>query len=295
MADKEQAAGTDEIRRIAAFVRSHPRASRHVVDLPYRLASHAARDPANRGLWTDQHAKLRAYALAQTPMWTLDYVRSDADPDLEREILAWGIDRWREIAASGGPHTMCVDVAADDAERQALLESLGFTRYEWRQHHLAQPLPAAIPPSEAPTGFELRPLDGEAEVEGYVALHRAAFGSENMTVAWRRQTLDMPEYRSDLDLVAVAPDGQLAGFFIGWLATVVGRIEAQIEPLGVRPDLQGRGLGRALIHEALRRFAAAGAARAHIEVDVDNRAATQLYAGAGFQVEQTVLKYGKRM
>ncbi len=287
----------DDLRRIAAFVRARPSARRQVVDLPYRLASPAVQDPANRRLWTDGHGAVHAYALAQTPMWTLDYALAPrwAGAELEREVLAWGVARWRAIAASGGPGMIFVDVPVGDTDRQALLGALGFARHAWYQMRLSQPLPAAIPPGEIPAGFTIRPLAGAAEVEGYVALHRAAFGSENMTVDWRRRTLAAPEYRADLDLVAEAADGRLAGFCIGWLAMVDGRTEAQIEPLGVRPDVQGRGLGRALIGAALHQFQTAGAERAHIEVDADNAAALALYTRAGFRPAQTFLKYGKQM
>ncbi len=297
MPKQDQADRSGELRRIAKFVRAHPSARRHVVDLPYRLASHAAHDPANRRLWTDAKGTLWAYAIAQIPIWTLDYAFVSIWPGvgLEREILEWGVARWRAIAASGGPGMNFVDVPAGDTDRLALLDSLGFECHEWYQMHLSQPLPAAIPPGETPAGFSIRPLAGAAEVESYVALHRAAFGSENMTVVWQCQTLAMPEYRPDLDLVAVAPDGRLAGFCIGWLATVDGRTEAQIEPLGVHPDFQGRGLGRTLIAAALRRFQAAGAERAHIEVDGDNAAAHSLYTSVGFRPAQTFLKYGKRV
>jgi ribosomal protein S18 acetylase RimI-like enzyme len=187
---------------------------------------------------------------------------------------------------------MFVDVGEDDAARQAMLASLGFARHGWYQLHLTQPLDTPIPPGDVPAGYGIRPLAGEAEVEGYVALHRTAFGSENMSAAWRRQTLATPQYRAGLDLVAVAPDGRLAGFCIGWLASVEGRVEAQIEPLGVHPDAQGRGLGRALILEALRRFRVAGAVRAHIEVDGDNDAARGLYVATGFRPSAKFLKYG---
>jgi mycothiol synthase len=147
---------------------------------------------------------------------------------------------------------------------------------------------------EAPSGVSIRPLAGAAEVEGYVTLHRVAFGSENMTLDWRHRILMLPDYRPELDLVAIAPDGRLAGFCIGWLAVVDGRTEAQIEPLGVHPDIQGQGLGRALVGEALRRFQAAGAERAHIEVDGDNTAARELYTRSGFHPTQTFLTYGTR-
>jgi len=63
---------------------------------------------------------------------------------------------------------------------------------------------------------------GASEVQDYVELHRAVFESTNMTHAWRARTLGCLGYLHDLDLVAVAPDGRLAAFCIGWLSVRVG-------------------------------------------------------------------------
>ena len=43
-----------------------------------------------------------------------------------------------------------------------------------------------------------------------MALHRDAFGTTRMTVEGRLAMMRDPEYRSELDLVAVAPDGSRA-------------------------------------------------------------------------------------
>jgi len=284
-----------DLGRVAAFARSHPDACRHVVDLPYRLAAPSAQDAANRRLWASADGGLVAFAIAQLPFWSLDYaVALDAGEELERAVVAWGVARWRELARLHGRPAFYVDCAEGQPERVALLEGLGFARSsDWRQYHLRQPLDAPIAVPALPEGFVIRPLAGAlAEAGAYAALHRAAFGSEDMTEAWRRQTLLMPEYRPDLDLVAVAPDGRLAGFCVCWLAEVAGGSEGQVEPIGVHPDFQGHGLGRALLIEGLRRLRAAGARVAHVEVDGGNDAARALYESAGFHVSRTILKYG---
>jgi mycothiol synthase len=101
-----------------------------------------------------------------------------------------------------------------------------------------------------------------------------------MTTAWRTATLQQPQYRPDLDLVAVTPDGQLAGFCGGWLGP--DGSAAQIEPLGVHPQWSARGIGSALLAQVLTRFASAGANRAIVEVEPGNQAAVRSYRAAGF-------------
>ena len=69
-------------------------------------------------------------------------------------------------------------------------------------------------------------------------------------------------YESDLDLVAVAPDGSLAVCCIGWFDTTTRW--AEIEPLGVVPDHRGRGLASALCAAMARRVARAGGQHLYI-------------------------------
>ncbi|HXV91833.1 MAG TPA: ribosomal protein S18-alanine N-acetyltransferase [Pseudonocardia sp.] len=65
--------------------------------------------------------------------------------------------------------------------------------------------------------------------------------------------------------------------------TVGGHAEAEIHTLGVGPQHQGRGIGRALLHGLL---AVADTARAAVflEVRTDNEAARGLYESEGFTV-----------
>jgi ribosomal protein S18 acetylase RimI-like enzyme len=132
-------------------------------------------------------------------------------------------------------------------------------------------------------------------VEAYVTLHRAVFESESMTAAWRRRTLQHADYQPDLDLVMVDPDGQLAAFCVCWFSTsgIEGRPSGQIEPLGVRADMRGHGLGRAILTESVRRLYQRGAEHVVVETDNYRDAAFTLYEAVGFQVRQNVLVYRK--
>ena len=115
-----------------------------------------------------------------------------------------------------------------------------------------------------------------------------------MTVGWRRRTLRCPEYMPDLDLIAVAPDGLLAAFCVGWLDQhpAVGQ-RGQIEPMGVLEGFRGLGLGRAILLEALHRLYLCGANEVYVETDKQRNAAMELYRSAGFRVAQDVLVYRK--
>ncbi len=300
MIEMRPPAGASDMQRIYDLVQAFPAENFHVVDLPYRLCSPSAQEPENVRLWEDEQSRLLGYAIAQQPFWALDYFAHPAAraEGLEERILAWGLERWPQMMPrQEGRLSLWLDAREDQTERIALLERLGFVRDAWSMLHLSQSLARVLPPPAVPEGFSIRPLAGEAEVAAYVGLHWAAFGSNNMTVDWRRRILESPQYVPALDLVAVDADGALAGFCICWLSQRAndhnGSVAGQVEPIGVRPDLQQRGLGRALLLEGLRRLQAHGAMTAYVDCAGENDPAFQLYEGAGFRIAYKVLKYRK--
>jgi ribosomal protein S18 acetylase RimI-like enzyme len=290
--------GQRDLQRIYDFAQAFPAQHIHVVDLAYRFCTPSAQASENARLWEDAQGNLRGFAIVQLPWLTVDYAVHPAasDAGLEEMMLAWALERWPQVMAEHGlSYSLFVEVRDDQPDRMALLERLGFVRDDWHTLYLSQPLRGPIPTVQPPEGFTIRPLAGEAEVEGYVALQRAAFGTTNMTVEWRARTLQAPQYVPELDLVAVAPDGALAAFCICWLSQrghdENGSNAGQVEPIGVRPDLQQRGLGRAILLEGLRRLQAHGATTALIESDGDNDPAHGLYESVGFRVAATIWKY----
>ena len=71
-----------------------------------------------------------------------------------------------------------------------------------------------------------------------------------------------------------------AGRVDGYAGLAVGGDEAEVQTIGVRPDQQGRGIGRTLLGELI---AAAGGRRILLEVRTDNEPALALYRSAGFE------------
>ena len=72
----------------------------------------------------------------------------------------------------------------------------------------------------------------------------------------------------------------------GYCGTVQGVFESRrtgaIQNLGITPAHRGRGLGRALLEQALCGFARAGARMCALEVTAQNGAAVELYRRSGF-------------
>ena len=65
----------------------------------------------------------------------------------------------------------------------------------------------------------------------------------------------------------------------------------EVYVVGIRPDAQGGGLGKALTAIGLRHLAAQGLPTAMLYVDADNEAAVGVYEGLGFTTHETDLMY----
>lgn len=74
------------------------------------------------------------------------------------------------------------------------------------------------------------------------------------------------------------PTQVLAGYLCLWLVAE----EAQVQNLAVHPAFRGRGVGRRLLWEGLRRCRDKGAHTANLEVRPSNLAAQALYRSLGF-------------
>jgi ribosomal protein S18 acetylase RimI-like enzyme len=292
--------GKADIQAMCALARLSPIDNLHVVDLPYRLGSWALDDPANIGLWTDADGQLLAWAVMQTPFWTIDYAcHPQSDRHIYPEILAWADRRARQVPDTpyGHPCWFAM-VFANQTNRIRHLEASGFASQanrgqdSWSKVLMSRTARTPMPLCKMPAGFTVRPLEGEGEIEAYVALHQSVFESRNMTAAWRARTLDCPEYMPDLDLVAVGPDGRLAAFCVCWLGRGT-KVSGQIEPLGVRAELQQSGLGRAILSEGLRRMQKYGADPVLVETDSYRNAAVRLYESVGFRAARRILVYRK--
>lgn len=269
----------------------------HVVDLPYRLSSWAFDSADNVALW-EEGDTLLGWGAVQSPFWALDYaLHPAAPPGLHEAILAWGEARARHLLATpDGRPSWFVSVFERQAERRRALAAAGFADQSaaeepWSKVLFRRDGQEPSPHVALRPGFALRPLAGADEVPAYVALHRAVFGTENMTEAWRWATLDAPGHRPEFDLVATGPSGDLVGFAIGWWWDGPGGPVAQVEPFGVRADARRYGVAWALMFELLRRMADAGAAEVRVETDRQRDAAFAFYQACGFQIVENVLVY----
>lgn len=284
---------------MSALARQFPQDNLHVVDLPYRFSSWAFDDPENVALWFDENQRLIAWAVMQSPFWTIDYVcHPEAARDLHPEILAWADERARAIKDT--PYARSAWFAmvfSGQQERIRDLENAGFKcqsdagEDSWSKVLMRRSSQTPVKVYEPRSGFTVRSLAGEKEVPAYVELHRSVFESKNMTMEWRGRTLQHPDYMPELDVVVESTDGRLAAFCICWFDKVSK--SGHVEPLGNHKDFRPYALGRVALSEGLRRLQSLGAQNIFVETDNYRNTAFRLYESFDFQVIQDVLVYRK--
>jgi ribosomal protein S18 acetylase RimI-like enzyme len=284
---------------MSALARQFSENNLHVIDLPYRLSSWALDNPENISLWFDENQHLVAWAVLQTPFWTIDYVcHPAAELNLHQEILSWADQRASiTVNTTHGRPAWFIMAFSGQHNRIRDLENAGFKCQSdvgddsWSKVLMRRSSRTPVKVFEPRSGFTVRPLAGEQEVNSYVELHQSVFESKNMTVDWRIRTLQHPDYRPDLDLVVESPDGRLVAFCICWFDR--NSRAGHVEPLGSHKDFRQYALGRVALSEGLHRLQSLGAQNIFVETDNYRNTAFRLYESFDFQVIQDVLVYRK--
>lgn len=195
---------------------------------------------------------------------------------LGAHLLDWGLD---EAARVAGPVT--VETESLTAQAEALFGARGL-RQVFAEDVMRVDLTRAVPDQAAPDGgwpdgTTLAVWSAQTAAR-FHRVYEAAFRERPGFPGWPAdqwiaETADDDEFRPDWSVLATAPGLGDAGFVtaaIGWIVQV-----------GVIPSARGRGIGAALVTEALRRMGADGATHAWLDVNIDNPA-VRLYRRLGF-------------
>ncbi len=243
----------------------------------WRVAEDDPRSIYQTQLWFDGD---RLAAFAWPIEGQVDILVHPDYPHLHDLALAWSEAYFNAHQPEGDNAPWSAWAFTRDAARIAALEGRGYQRTDKGLVLYTQPIPDPPPQPTLPPGYTLRAVRGADESEQRAAVQRAAFESTWMTVERHTRALNSPTYWPELDIVAVAPDGEFAAFALVWFDED-NRVGI-FEPLGVAVAYQRLGLGRAVIAEGLRRLAALGALFAWVETGIENQPARRLYEAAGF-------------
>lgn len=172
----------------------------------------------------------------------------------------------------------------------ALAAKLGFrrTRTLWQ---MRRSLLSPMPPPELPGGVTIRTFEVGADDERWLAVNNRAFAEHREQGRWTLADVHVRESENWFD-----PAGfflaERAGEIVAFHWTKVhGSVEhrghehppiGEVYVVGVDPEAQGEGLGRALTLVGLRHLRARGLAQVMLYVDDDNPRAIAIYEDMGF-------------
>lgn len=142
----------------------------------------------------------------------------------------------------------------------------------------------AVPRRPATPPAVLRPMRWW-DIAGLPAIERSLFGPDAWTAEqfWS-ELAGVPASRWYVVAAEAAGPGPAGdGEVVGYTGLAVAGDTADVQTMAVRPDRQGRGLGRRLLDALLAEAGRRGCAQVFLEVRRDNAGARALYAGRAFE------------
>ncbi|MEC5192468.1 MULTISPECIES: GNAT family N-acetyltransferase [unclassified Arthrobacter] len=282
-------------------------------DLEQVLGSQKNPAATNTVLGTDVEGVARAYArITKNPDGDKAVGYGCVDPGWQRKGIGRGLLGWMEgrarlrFAGDGRAATtprLRLHSEQQHTHQAALFGSAGYRIVRY-YHEMHRPLRAGLPEVVLDDRFEL--VGFGPELRGPVRLaHNDAFqdhwGSEPRDEEGWGLVVHDPLARPDLSAVVLErATGKVAGYQLASHDPVIaasrGFTEGYTDLLGVRREFRGHGLARALLADAMHRFAAAGMDMASLDVDSENpTGALALYAAMGYAAVNTSMAWDKEL
>lgn len=210
-----------------------------------------------------------------------------------KEIIQWGELCVRRSLPKERTGLLQANCRADHTSRMAFLQRHGFRKLEETTVTLRCELSDPLPEPELPAGFVVRSVTGKEEAAAVAAMHRAALGTEYMTTENRLIIMSTREYDPSLDLVVVAPDGQI-------VANCICSVNPQervgfTDPISTHPEFQRLGLARALLLTGLKLLKERGMTYARLGTSGENFAMQRAARSTGFRIEYATIWFSKEV
>ncbi len=139
-----------------------------------------------------------------------------------------------------------------------------------------------LPAIQLPEGFTVQ---GVSTLDDGRLRARVNYGAFQIDEDWEvysakyAQFIGSAIYDGERDLFVRSADGRGASACTIWFDPL--NAVGLFEPVGTHPDFQGKGLGKAVMAEGMRRMKTAGMQRAIVGFDPNNAAALRLYTSMG--------------
>jgi ribosomal protein S18 acetylase RimI-like enzyme len=197
-------------------------------------------------------------------------------------LLGWSVAQARVLLAdtpSDRPRLLRLTTESLTPAADRLYQQFGFTQ-QFAEDVMRRDLQVTLPDAPFPPGVALAewtPALAGLFYEAYQESFRERPGFPVWSAAeqWIEWATGDAGFHPQMSLLARGGD-QRAGFIVC--------DDAWIVQVGTHPAWRGRGLGAALVVEALRRFKAAGAEHVTLDVNANNPGAARVYMRLGFEV-----------
>jgi mycothiol synthase len=203
-----------------------------------------------------------------------------------------------QLLARSGSRALEIWSHGDSPAAAAVARHTGLRRVrELRRMRLdlTDPLPAAV----LPDGVTLRTFRPDTDAQAWVELNAAAFSGHPEQGAMTLEDLQARMHQPWFDpagFFLAERDGVPVGFHWTKVHTEPAEVGEQravgeVYVIGVHPQAQGGGLGRALTLRGLHHLRDAGLGSVLLYVEADNAAALRVYARLGFAVDAVDAQY----
>lgn len=148
---------------------------------------------------------------------------------------------------------------------------------------LRAPLPPEAVHDASSPPVQVRPFRPGRDEDAWLEVNARAFAGHPEQATWTREDLERREREPWFDpggFLLHEADGRIAGFC--WTKVHLHPVLGEIYVIGVDPDFQGRGLGRALTRAGLGHLATRAVPTAMLYVEGDNTPAIVLYRSLAF-------------
>jgi mycothiol synthase len=229
-----------------------------------------------------------------------DYVDVYVHPEhrnrgLGSRLLDWSERRGRERTPVGEEIRLGQVITSTHEGARFLLERHGYApvRTYWR---MSMPLDERPPPPAWPEGVVVRTFDQERDTRAVYALIQDAFGDNERHTAesfeeWQAFMIDREAFEPGLWFIA-----ESKGEIVGCVLCPNYEDEGWIRQLAVAREWRRRGLGTALLRQAMSEFSRRGRKELGLVVDSWNRTgAKELYERAGMTVAREHVRYEKTL
>jgi len=176
---------------------------------------------------------------------------------LENEIISYAEEHHSDWFKDG-KRILYFAVFPEDTQRQQGLTQQGYEYRRARDFYWWRDLDASIPDLPSTPGYEIRSMGAESEHPARSWCSWRAFHAEepdenyDNNSSWYANMQSAPLYRRDLDIVAVTPNGEYAGFCTISYDDYTRSAAIVLE--GTAAEHLNRGLGEAMTIEGMRRL-----------------------------------------